>query len=124
MKRSLLLIAVCLLLAAGAGIKWFTSVMVEGLPVPGEVPGEISVYKEVNANRPLSIAEVSQLPETAFAVREDCCEFGSPQGPIWLRFKCTNDSTLPYFDKEKTAEWHQKDRVGTYGSVYLGIVKN
>ncbi len=28
------------------------------------------------------------------------------------------------FDKEKTAEWHQKDRVGTYGNVYLGIVKN
>ena len=28
------------------------------------------------------------------------------------------------FDKEKTTEWHQKDRVGTYGSVYLGIVKN
>ncbi len=28
------------------------------------------------------------------------------------------------FEKEKTAEWHQKDRVGTYGSVYLGIVRN
>ena len=28
------------------------------------------------------------------------------------------------FDKEKTTEWHKKDRVGTYGSVYLGIVKN
>jgi S-adenosylmethionine-diacylglycerol 3-amino-3-carboxypropyl transferase len=28
------------------------------------------------------------------------------------------------FEKEKTAEWHQKDRVGTYGSVYLGIVQN
>lgn len=28
------------------------------------------------------------------------------------------------FEKEKTSEWHQKDRVGTYGSVYLGIVKN
>ncbi len=27
------------------------------------------------------------------------------------------------FEKEKTAEWHQKDRVGTYGSVYLGIVQ-
>jgi S-adenosylmethionine-diacylglycerol 3-amino-3-carboxypropyl transferase len=27
------------------------------------------------------------------------------------------------FEKEKTAETHQIDRVGTYGSVYLGIVK-
>ncbi len=27
------------------------------------------------------------------------------------------------FEKEKTTEWHQKDRVGTYGSVYLGIVQ-
>lgn len=27
------------------------------------------------------------------------------------------------FEKEKTAEWHQKDRVGTYASVYLGIVQ-
>jgi len=102
MKRSLLLITICLVLAIGAGVKWFSSIMVERLPVPGEVPGEISVYKEVNTNRPLSIAEVSQLPETAFAVREDCCEFGSPKGPIWLRFRCTNDSTLSYFDKTKT----------------------
>ena len=27
------------------------------------------------------------------------------------------------FEKEKTAASHRKDRVGTYGSVYLGIVK-
>jgi S-adenosylmethionine-diacylglycerol 3-amino-3-carboxypropyl transferase len=27
------------------------------------------------------------------------------------------------FEKEKTSELHRKDRVGTYGSVYLGIVK-
>ncbi|MBL7813740.1 MAG: BtaA family protein [Saprospiraceae bacterium] len=28
------------------------------------------------------------------------------------------------FDIEKTTYWHKQDRVGTYGSVYLGIVQN
>ncbi len=28
-----------------------------------------------------------------------------------------------YFEKEKTVQTHKKDRVGTYGSVYLGIVQ-
>ncbi|MBC7774434.1 MAG: hypothetical protein H7246_03265 [Phycisphaerae bacterium] len=102
MKRALLILACCLLVATIAGIKWFSGLMVEGLTVPGEVPGEIGVYKEMGGARPLSIAEVSRVPETAFAVREDCCEFSTPQGPIWLRFKVTNDSTLPLFNKTKT----------------------
>ncbi len=102
MKRTLFVFAICLLLLAVASVKWFSGLMVEGLPVPGEVPGEISVYKELGEIRPLSVAEVSRLPETAFSIREDCCEFGTPSGPIWLRFKVTNDSTLPPFGKTKT----------------------
>ncbi|MBK6996812.1 MAG: hypothetical protein IPH31_18485 [Lewinellaceae bacterium] len=87
MKRPLLILASCLLIVAVSGIKWFSGLLIEGLPVPGEVPGDIGVYKEVSNNRPMSVAEISLLPETAFAIREDCCEFGTPKGPIWLRFK-------------------------------------
>lgn len=102
MKLSPLLFAIGLLLAMGAGLKWVSKIMVEGLSIPGEVPGEISVYKELDDSHPLSIKAVSQLPETAFAIREDCCEFGKPKGPIWLMFKVNNDSTLTQFDRQKT----------------------
>ncbi len=102
LKRPVLILASCLLLVAVSGIKWFSGLLIEGLPVPGEVPGEIGVYKEGAENHPMSVAELSRLPETAFAIREDCCEFGTPRGPIWLRFKVKNDSTLTLFDKTKT----------------------
>ena len=102
LKRPMLILACCLLLVGVSGIKWFSGLMVERLSVPGEVPGEISVYKEASDRPALSIAEVSRLPETVFAIREDCCEFGTPNGPIWLRFKVTNDSSLTLFDKTKT----------------------
>ncbi|MFN0037421.1 MAG: ATP-binding protein [Saprospiraceae bacterium] len=103
MQRSLLFIAIGLLFAIGAGVKWISGTMVEGLSVPGEVPGEISVFKErTGAAAPLRAAEVNRLPDSLFAIRENCCEFGTPQGPIWLRFKVRNDSTLTHFDKTKT----------------------
>ncbi|MFN0216028.1 MAG: ATP-binding protein [Saprospiraceae bacterium] len=102
MKRTILILTSGLLLFAILSIKWFSGLLVEGLSVPGEVPGEIGVYKELSSKRPLSVVELSRLPETSFEIREDCCEFGAPGGPIWLRFKVKNDSTLHSFDKTKT----------------------
>lgn len=102
MNRFSLLLAVGLLLAAFASIKWFSSSLVERMEVPGEVPGEIGVYKEPGSKFPMQVADLRKLGESAFTVRENCCEFGAPEGPIWLRFKVKNDSLLPGFAREKT----------------------
>lgn len=102
MKRSLLFLTIALLLGIGASIKWLSGLMVEGIPMPGEVPGEIGVFEEDVDIAPMRVDEVRRLPETNFIIRENCCELGNSLGPIWLRFKVRNDSTLINFDRSKS----------------------
>lgn len=102
-KRDILLITIGLLLFVGAAVKWLSGLMVEDFHLPGEVPGEIEVYKEPGINAPLSLDTLILLPENAFTVRENCCEFSAPKGALWLRFKVTNDSAnLAGFNREKS----------------------
>lgn len=70
--------------------------------MPGEVPGEIGVYKAPKDRKDMSVAELRKLGDHVFGIRENCCEFGATKGPVWLRFKVKNDSLLPGFDPRKT----------------------
>jgi S-adenosylmethionine-diacylglycerol 3-amino-3-carboxypropyl transferase len=52
----------------------------------------------------------------------------APEAKVLLRSAAKEVTFIPdfarqnlRFEHEKTAEWHQKDRVGTYASVHLGI---
>jgi signal transduction histidine kinase len=102
MRRTHLFFTVGVLLAGVAVAKLLSSLLVEGLETPGEVPGDIGYFRERDSAQPLGVREVWDLPETAFVVKESCCDFGNADGVIWLRFKVTNDSTLSGFDPAKT----------------------
>ena len=69
LKHPLLILASCLLIVAISGLKSFSGLLIEGLTVPGEVPGDIVVYKEVSKTRLMSVTEIGRVTVTAFAIR-------------------------------------------------------